>query len=129
MDNPSTGWQEISDWNSSNWALWRPDANETYAVVCMVSCNGDEKVDSQVVWYVSRPQMGKRILGNCATPTNDGLLYGCTSNVTSQDSDYWTSCYIYSFELQGWIAIGSSNAYGASWFKVSSLPSGTYMMY
>lgn len=130
-------WHIINNWNSSQWCTWYPDANEEYAVVCRMGPNVFNGLDwdmisiteNEAIWYVSRPQMQKKVTGKCAVPTSDGLLFGCTSNLTKNDTDYYTSCYIWSHEKQAWIAQASYQASDSAWFKVSSLPKGTYMMY
>ena len=74
-------------------------------------------------------QMEKRVTGRCVMPTREGLLFGCSSNVNGADTGYLTSCYIWSFDQQTWITQSAYEASNCAWFKVSSLPKGTYMMY
>lgn len=122
-------WKLLSDWSTSEWCTWYPDANEDYAVVCKVSYHGRGEITAQTVWYASRPQMKKRITGRCALPDKDGILFGCTSTVGKNDAGYLTTCYIWSFDQQSWITKSAYEASNCAWFRSSVLPKGTYMMY
>lgn len=116
-------WHTISNWSTSEWCTWYPDANTNYAVCCKASSLGDGKSDSQVIWYVNRPQMNAKITGTCATPSGNGVLLGCTANT----SKYYTAVYIYSYEKKAWIA--SSSIKGNScWYQANGLPKGEYMV-
>ncbi len=122
-------WHLLSDWNTSEWCTWYPDANEDYVVVCRASYYGNGITDEQIVWCISRPQMTKRITGRCAMPTSDGLLIGCTSNVNSSDAGYRTTCYIWSCEQQKWIVQAAYDQSDCAWYKCAGLPKGTYIVY
>lgn len=123
-------WHLISEWNTSEWCTWYPDANEDYVVICRASYYGFADVtDEQTMWCVSRPQMTKQITGRCAMPTDDGVLIGCTSNVNADDIDYWTTCYIWSCEQQSWIVQADYVQSDCAWYKVSDLPKGMYIVY
>lgn len=124
MDSPSSSWQLISDWNTSEWCTWYPDANTTYAVVCRVSYFGDGVTDSQLDWYVSRPQMNAKLSGTCVTPSGNGILLGCTSTTDK----YYTALYVYSYATNSWI-ISASSGGSACWYQADGLPKGTYMAY
>ncbi len=122
-------WHLLSDWSTSEWCTWYPDANEDYAVVCKASYTGQNVVHAETTWYVSRPSMQKRITGRCALPTDDGILFGCTSTVSREDAGYLTTCYIWSFNQQTWITQSAYEASNCAWFRTSGLSKGTYMMY
>lgn len=120
---------------------WLPDANDDYEIVIYAGIYGPLigiPEDPEGWGYniygifeteVKRPQMGKKVLEDCVAETSEGLLFGCTSNLTSEDSNYYITCYIYSDAKKAWIAKARYQASSCAWFKVSSLEKGNYMMY
>lgn len=144
-DYTTAQWSLVGGWQTSNQFIWYPDANDNYAIVIyggyknsQLYVNKKGEIKEENVQYMSlgsywqavnRPQMGKHVIADCAVPTSEGLLFGCTSNVTSSDSGYYTTCYIWSDARKAWIAQMPYHASESAWFKVSTLPKGTYMMY
>lgn len=144
-DYTTSQWSLVGGWQTGTEFEWKPDANDNYALVAYA---GDRRSDmyknskgelkEENVEYVirdsywqevNRPQMGKHVTGDCAMPTVDGLLFGCTSNVTNADTDYYTTCYIYSYTSGSWIAQAPYQASGSAWFRIATLSKGTYIMY
>lgn len=130
-------WSLISGWQIDNSFVWEPDANDNYTIVVYagemkLSESGKVFTDDAYWQEVSRPQMGIQVTGDCAVPTSEGLLYGCTSNLNPNAADagnYFTTCYIFSHDRQAWITQASYRASGSAWYRTAALPKGTYMMY
>lgn len=117
-------WHLISDWNSSEWCTWYPDANENYVVVCRASYLGNKETTRRVDWTVSCPQMTASINGTCVNPTDNGILVGCTANTDK----YYTSIYIYSYATNTWVDSACSKG-SSCWYRANALPKGTYMAF
>ena len=134
-DQQLAQWSLVGGWQDSNTFVWEPDANDIYTLVIYVGrLRGDGSIEEIASrWQeVSRPQMGIQVTGDCAVPTSEGLLYGCTSNVNPNAADagnYFTTCYIWSHDRQAWITQSSYRAWGSAWYRTATLPKGLYMMY
>ena len=144
-DYTTNSWSMVGGWQKDTNFKWKPDSNDRYALALYSAdkhfdsyenSKGERKdiniryVNTKSYWQeVNRPQMSKKVINDCAINTGDGLLFGCTSNVTKADKDYFTTCYIYSYADNAWIAQAAYQASDCAWFKVSSLKPGTYMMY
>ena len=131
--NNTTGKVERSKWVHDGNYRWHPDANDNYTVKVSISVNGDGKINEIMVKHFDRPQMNIKIIGICAIPINDGLLYGCTSSGVQENENInnrlRTCCWIYSYTERRWITMSFYEGQNQAWFKTKSLPKGTYMMY
>ena len=134
-DQQLAQWSLVGGWQDSNTFVWEPDANDIYTLVIYAGRVRRDGSIYQVAsrWQeVSRPQMGIQVTGDCAMPTSEGLLYGCTSNIDPNNADagnYFTTCYIWSHDRQAWITQSSYRAWGSAWYRTATLPKGLYMMY
>ena len=83
--------------NKNGWWSWYPDSNDNYTITIAMSVNGNGIIDETMEQHFDKPQMGIGITGICAVPTNNGLLYGCTSvgvNENQNNADSLTYNYI-----------------------------------
>ena len=130
----STGKITRSPWmNKNGWWSWYPDSNDNYTITIAMSVNGNGIIDETMEQHFDKPQMGIGITGICAVPTNNGLLYGCTSVGVNENQNkygrYRTCCWIYSYTQRRWITMSAYEGQNQAWYRVASLPSGVYMMY